>query len=140
VVPIAPEAARQAVDDLSGDEVAARLHFRIGADALRRGDGDVARRQMARAGARAPFDWTVRRAAMPLVGQDPFGEEFLTLYEEWKAQACPITACRPPRPWGPWLGRWDRRRPRGASSGVRPWVDHRREWPCVGDAVRCAAG
>jgi hypothetical protein len=64
VVPIAPEAARQAVDDL-------------------------ARRQMARAGARAPFDWTVRRAAMPLVGQDPFGEEFLTLYEEWKAQGMP---------------------------------------------------
>jgi hypothetical protein len=89
VVPIAPEAARQAVDDLSGDEVAARLHFRIGADALRRGDGDVARRQMARAAALAPFDWTVRRAAMPLVGQDPFGEEFLTLYEEWKAQGMP---------------------------------------------------
>jgi uncharacterized small protein (DUF1192 family) len=89
VVPIAPEAARQAVDDLSVDEVAARLHFRIGADAVRRGDADLARRQMARAAALAPFDWTVRRAAMPLVGQDPFGEEFLTLYEEWKAQGMP---------------------------------------------------
>jgi hypothetical protein len=31
----------------------------------------------------------VRRAAMPLVGQDPFGQEFLTLYEEWKAQGMP---------------------------------------------------
>jgi peroxiredoxin len=89
VVPIAAEAARQAVDDLSEDEVAARLHFRIGADGLRRGDGDLARRQLARAAELAPFDWTVRRAAMPLVGQDPFGQEFLTLYEEWKAQGMP---------------------------------------------------
>jgi peroxiredoxin len=89
VVPIAPDAARRAVDDLSRDEVAARLHFRIGADARRRGDGEVARRQMAWAAALAPFDWTVRRAAMPLVGQDPFGEEFLTLYEEWKAMGMP---------------------------------------------------
>ena len=69
--------------------MAARLHFRIGADALRRGDGDLARRQLARAAEMAPFDWTVRRAAMPLVGQDPFGQEFLTLYEEWKAQGMP---------------------------------------------------
>ena len=89
VVPIAAEAARRAVDDLSEDEVAARLHFRIGADGLRRGDGDLARRQLARAAELAPFDWTVRRAAMPLVGQDPFGQEFLTLYEEWKAQGMP---------------------------------------------------
>ena len=89
VVPIAAEAARRAVDDLSEDEVGARLHFRIGADGLRRGDGDLARRQLARAAELAPFDWTVRRAAMPLVGQNPFGQEFLTLYEEWKAQGMP---------------------------------------------------
>jgi peroxiredoxin len=89
VVPIAPEAARRAVEDLSGDEVAARLHFRLGADALRRGDHEAARRQLARAAELAPFDWTVRRAAMPLMGQDPFGEEFLALYEEWKAQGMP---------------------------------------------------
>jgi peroxiredoxin len=89
VVPIAADAARQAVDDLSEDEVAARLHFRLGVDALDRGAEAVARRQLATAAELAPFDWTVRRAAMPLAGQDPFGQDFLTLYEEWKDRGMP---------------------------------------------------
>ncbi len=89
VLPMAPDAARRAVDDLTGDELRARLHFRIGADALRRGDETVARRHLTRAAELAPFDWTVRRAAMPLVGEDPFGEEFLYLYEQWKLQGMP---------------------------------------------------
>jgi peroxiredoxin len=89
VVPISPDAARRAVADLSEDEIGARLHFRLGADALRHGDEDGARRQMAVAAELAPFDWTVRRAAMPLVGQDPFGEDFLALYDEWKARGMP---------------------------------------------------
>jgi peroxiredoxin len=89
VVPISPDAARQAVADLSEDEVTARLHFRIGADALGRGDEATARRQLAQAAALAPFDWTVRRAAMPLVGEDPFGEGFLALYDEWKERGMP---------------------------------------------------
>ena len=89
VVPITPGAARQAVGDLSEDEVAARLRFRIVADAFRRGDVDAARRQLVLAAELAPYDWTVRRAAMPLVGQDPFGEEFLALYDEWKERGMP---------------------------------------------------
>jgi peroxiredoxin len=89
VVPIAADAARQAVEDLSEDEVAARLHFRLGVDALRRGSDAAARRQLATAAELAPYDWTVRRAAMPLVGQDPFGQDFLTLYEEWKDRGMP---------------------------------------------------
>jgi peroxiredoxin len=89
VVPIDRDDARHAVDDLSEDEVRARLHFRIGADALNRGDDVTARRQLARAADLAPFDWTVRRAAMPLVGEDPFGDGFLALYEEWKGRGMP---------------------------------------------------
>jgi peroxiredoxin len=89
VVPIAADAARQAVGDLSEDEVAARLHFRLGVDALHRGADAAARRQLAAAAELAPYDWTVRRAAMPLMGQDPFGQDFLTLYEEWKDQGMP---------------------------------------------------
>jgi peroxiredoxin len=88
-VPIAPEAARQVVGDLSQDEVMARLHFRLGADALRRGDTASARRLLVRAAELAPFDWTVRRAAMPLIGDDPFGAEFLALYDEWKDLGMP---------------------------------------------------
>jgi peroxiredoxin len=89
VVPIAADAARRAVDDLSEAEVAARLHFRLGVDALQRGADATGRRQLAMAAELAPYDWTVRRAAMPLVGQDPFGQDFLTLYEEWKDQGMP---------------------------------------------------
>ena len=63
--------ARAAVPDLSDDEVRARLHFRIATEACRRGDDDVARRHFVRAGELAPTDFTIRRAAMPLMGGDP---------------------------------------------------------------------
>jgi peroxiredoxin len=95
VVPMSAEEAREAVADLSEDELAARLHFRIGADALNRGDEVMAGRHLAEASALAPFDWTVRRAAMPLVGQDPFGQEFLDLYDEWKERGMPYHGILP---------------------------------------------
>jgi len=88
-VPIGADEARDAVADLSPTEVEARLQFRIGADALHRGSDEMARRHLARAAELAPYDWTVRRAAMPLVGQDPFGQGFLDLYDEWKDQGMP---------------------------------------------------
>jgi hypothetical protein len=88
-VPIGAEEARAAVADLSDDEVAARLHFRIAAEARRQGDGDTARRHFARAAELAPNDWTIRRAAMPLTGGDPFGQEFFDMYEAWQAAGAP---------------------------------------------------
>ena len=66
--------------DLSDDEVLARLHFRVGAEARRRGDDATARRHFERAGELAPMDFTIRRAAMPLLGGDPFGPEFMELF------------------------------------------------------------
>jgi peroxiredoxin len=89
-VPILPEEARAAVPDLSEDEIAARLHFRLGTDALGRGDEVRARRHLRRASELSPYDFTVRRAAMPLMGQDPFGPEFLALYDEWAALGQPF--------------------------------------------------
>jgi len=88
-LPITPEAARDAVGDLSDDEVRARLHFRIAAEARRRGDDATARRHFEEAGRLAPGDLTVRRAAMPLMGGDPFGAEFMAMYEEWKHAGSP---------------------------------------------------
>jgi hypothetical protein len=84
VVPVAPDDARRAVDDLTDDEVRARLHFRIGAHLRRAGQTDAAATHFARAGELAPSDFTIRRAAMPLVGDDPFGEKFFALYGEWQ--------------------------------------------------------
>ena len=99
VVDIPAEQAAGAVEDLSDDEVAARLEFRIAAHLRRIGDEDGAALHFARAGELAPYDFSVRRAAMPLQGEDPFGEKFMTLYEEWQAAGSPYHGLpRPPRP------------------------------------------
>jgi hypothetical protein len=86
---VEPETASVQVDDLSDDDVLARLHFRIAAHARRRGDDAVAAKHFARAGELAPHDWTIRRAAMPLTGEDPFGETFFVMYQEWEAAGRP---------------------------------------------------
>ena len=81
--------ARGAIADLSDDEIDARLHFRVGAEARRRGESDVAESHLRIASTLAPMDFSVRRAAMPLLGEDPFGQEFLDLYDEWKESGSP---------------------------------------------------
>jgi hypothetical protein len=88
-VPIVADDARRAVTDLSDEEVLARLHFRVAAQARRQGDEATARRHFERAGELAPNDFTIRRATMPLVGGDPFGQEFFDLYQEWQQAGSP---------------------------------------------------
>jgi peroxiredoxin len=87
--PMTAADARGAVGDLSEDEVLARLHFRVGAQALRQGDEATGRRHFTEAAQLAPHDWTVRRAAMPLIGEDPFGDQFFGMYEEWQKAGMP---------------------------------------------------
>jgi hypothetical protein len=82
-------AAPDAVEDLSDDEVLARLHFRVAVHARRAGDADAAARHFERAGELAPHDWTIRRAALPLVGDDPFEQTFFTMYEGWERAGKP---------------------------------------------------
>lgn len=89
VEPLAAAEARTAVGDLDEDEVLGRLHFRIATEARRRGDDATAARHFARAGELAPHDWTIRRAALPLQGVDPFGEAYFALNAEWKAAGRP---------------------------------------------------
>lgn len=74
-----------AVADLSADELQARLHSRMAKHLMRRGDDDAAAGHFDQAAELAPHDFTIRRAAMPLRGEDPFGEGFFTLYGEWEA-------------------------------------------------------
>ena len=88
-VPLDEAQARGAVADLSDDEVLARLHFRVAAEAHRRGDAVTTRRHVDRAAALAPDDLTVWRAAMPLVEEDPFGEAFLARFDAWRDKGSP---------------------------------------------------
>ena len=88
-VPITADDARGAVGDLSEDEVLARLHFRVAAHARRAGDDEAARRHFERAGELAPHDWTIRRAALPLLGDDPFGQTFFDMYGQWQKAGSP---------------------------------------------------
>jgi peroxiredoxin len=89
VVPATADRAVAAVGDLSEDEVRARLHFRVAAEAHRRGDQEVTGRHVARASELAPDDLTVWRAGMPLIGEDPFGDAFLARYDQWKQRGMP---------------------------------------------------
>ena len=91
-LPLEPAEARDAVADLTDDEVRARLHFRIAAEAHRRGDEATTRAHVAEAGALAPDDLTVWRAGMPLIGEDPFGQDFLDRYDQWRAKGSPAHA------------------------------------------------
>jgi hypothetical protein len=84
-----------AVADFTDDEVLARLHFRIAIHARRAGDAEAATRHFARAGELAPHDFTIRRAALPLEGGDPFGAEFFAMYEEWNEAGSPYHGLPP---------------------------------------------
>jgi hypothetical protein len=84
-----------AVGELSDAEVEARLWFRIGAHLHGEGRDTEAAGPFARATALAPLDFTVSRAAMPLTGRDPFGEEFMALYAEWDTAGRPFHGLAP---------------------------------------------
>ena len=84
-----PEDAAPPIDDLTGDEVLARLHFRVAVHARRTGDTETAQRHFTRAAELAPYDFTIRRAMLPLIDDDPFGATFFALYEEWEKAGRP---------------------------------------------------
>ncbi len=81
------EDVREHVVAPTEDEQLARAHFRVALELRRRGRDDAARRHFARAGELSPDDFTIRRAALPLQGVDPFvSDEFFALYGEWEAR------------------------------------------------------
>lgn len=84
-----PDDSATTVTDLDDDEIEARLAFRIALH-LRRVDHSGAASWFARAAELAPLDFTIRRAAMPLTGVDPFGEEFMAVWAEWQEAGMPF--------------------------------------------------
>ncbi len=82
--------AKVAVGDLSPEEEQAKLYFRIANHLRKSGDEVGAARNFDRAGELAPYDWTIRRAMMPLRGGDPFGDEFFELAAEYNAAGRPF--------------------------------------------------
>ena len=94
---VVPDDAGTQIADLSDDEVAARLHFRLAAHLRRAGDAPGAARHFDAAAQLAPLDFTVVRAAMPLRGENPFGEEFFKILEEYEAAGSPFHGINPRR-------------------------------------------
>ena len=94
IAELSADEIRDAVGDLSPDEERARLHFRIANELRHRGDEAGAARNYSVAGELAPYDWTIRRAAMPLQGEDPFGEGFMALHAESEAAGRPYHGVR----------------------------------------------
>ena len=93
-LPMTEGEARNAVADLSDDEVLARLHFRVASESHQKGDAATTRAHLLRAGDLAPDDLTVWRAGMPLLGEDPFGRDFLDRYDAWRAKGSPAHRMR----------------------------------------------
>ena len=69
---------------LSEDQRQARTEFRLALELHRRGFADAAAARVALADRLAPDDFTIWRAGMQLVGDDPFGAEFFDRYTEWQ--------------------------------------------------------
>lgn len=82
--PLSEEEAAAARWTPTDEHQRARLHFRMGLHLWRAGDLDGATEHFDRATELAPWDFTIRRAQLPLLGKDPFlGEDFLRFYQEW---------------------------------------------------------
>ncbi len=69
---------------MSAEQHQARAEFRLALELSRAGHSDAAADHVAVADRLAPDDFTIWRAGMQLVGDDPFGAEFFDRYTDWQ--------------------------------------------------------
>ena len=67
----------------------ARAERRLAMYLFRNGDDALAHAHLEQALALAPDDWTIHRGSLPVVGKDPFGQDFFEFYERWQANGRP---------------------------------------------------
>lgn len=83
-LPTDPAISVEVAPPLSADQRQARVEFRLAVELLRDGFAEAGAERIAIADALAPDDFTIWRAGMKLVGEDPFGAEFFDRYTEWQ--------------------------------------------------------
>lgn len=67
----------------TAQEQEARAERRLASWLHRNGHPEAAEAHYARAVELAPLDWTISRGSMPARGQDPFGQDFFELFQQW---------------------------------------------------------
>jgi thiol-disulfide isomerase/thioredoxin len=72
------------IGELTAAQRQARTEFRLALELHRLGFLEAARARVALADQLAPDDFTIWRAGMKLIGEDPFGAEFFDRYTEWQ--------------------------------------------------------
>lgn len=71
------------------DEQLARAEFALAWHLHTAGETARAESHFSRADELAPHDWTIRRGSMPIRGEDPMGERFMVLYQEFQEAGRP---------------------------------------------------
>jgi len=83
-LPATEEQPSAQVGELSKAQRQARTEFRLALELQRMGFAEAAKARVSLADQLAPDDFTIWRAGMKLVGEDPFGAEFFDRYTEWQ--------------------------------------------------------
>lgn len=71
------------------DEQLARAEHALAWYLHQQGHADAAKKHWDKAIALSPNDWTIRRGSMRLRGEDPFGNDFFQVWDEWEKSGKP---------------------------------------------------
>lgn len=71
------------------DEQLARAEHALAWYLFRQGKVDAAKQHWDKAIALSPHDWTIRRGSMRLRGEDPLGNDFFQVWDEWEKSGKP---------------------------------------------------